>query len=134
MARQAAVEQRSGRFEPVELRELPRSFVTLERDRGDLWGRRWVPRRGERVHARQDRIWRTSVGTLELCLKDSSASFHATIAFLFIASWHGLPARSAFTRTPAVWASTNCAGRLRHSGNIDSLVRDRGVIKGHEGS
>ena len=45
---------------------MPRGFVTLERDRGHLWGRRWARRRGERVHARQDRIWRTSAPNLEL--------------------------------------------------------------------
>jgi hypothetical protein len=150
VAWQAAVEERPGRLEPVELRKLPRRFITLERDRGHLWGRR-VARRGERVHARQGSIssmfvaklvgvmfvglervlqsvaisgnqWQSVAITLELCLKDSSASFHATIAFLFIASWQGFPARSALTRTPAVWASTNCAG---------ASTRPSGVIRGH---
>ena len=37
MTWQAAVEERPGRLEPVELRKLPRRFITLERDRGHLW-------------------------------------------------------------------------------------------------
>ena len=143
VAWQAAVEERPGRLEPVELRKLPRRFITLERDRGHLWGRR-VARRGERVHARQGRISSMFVAKLvgvmfvglERVLQSVAISGnHLGVMFegleRVLPRDHRLLVHRVVAGVPREVRLHSHAGRVgvdELRGNIDSPVR------GHEGS
>jgi hypothetical protein len=143
VAWQAAVEERSGRLEPVELRKLPRRLITLERDRGHLWGRR-VARRGERVHARQGRISSMFVAKLvgvmfvglERVLQSVAISGnHLGVMFegleRFLPRDHRLLVHRVVAGVPGEVRLDSHAGRVgvdELRGSIDSPVR------GHKGS